>query len=540
MNRQNIVSPIERKLLKAAKQLPAPTNSVPVSPLMKKLHDAQSSELRSASRRHIPAWQASLLVLAVLFLGSATALAASPELRAAVVRFFSFGTVETPPADLQNILETKAIGTDESQEISPAVQTVGSLTLTKTFTLDEHFSSTYLCSPDFLDIVKTPSGTLLFSTTATNSEPHYYSYKEGSLTELVLETHTLSASVNLGVLPGVMDNYGDITPYQNLQLPEMTFDLVWQQYGDDILIDHNAANSKYYRFDIGSAYGADLDYSYDGAFSYSAFPTRSDVIQVIFRLDSQQTSYAYPFLLDLTTGQVSDPLAKIDLSAYDCITELSFTDDLTGATAKAGSDHDHLRDITIRLDDGTVTESPAPLPPVGDSPIWFTTSDTTVFYTVGSLEGGMDGCLYNTETQTTTTLFTDALYNHNAWAEGYGERFFDFLGGGYCTYYEDNAVYLMNLKDGSRTLLEGLSLSDDVSFFFNPDYSLLNFSIWENQQSIRLGFIDPAKGEAWYFDREMKNIYENASGWYGNSGYYISAQNEISGIHYLYLYEYTS
>lgn len=539
MNRQNIVSPIERKLLKAAKRLPSPIDSVPISPLMKKLHDEQSSGLCPASRRHIPAWQASLLVLAVLFLGSATALAASPELRAAVVRFFSFGTVETTPADLLNVLETEDSGTDESQAAPPAVQTVGSLTLTETIALDEHFSATYLSSPDFLDIVKTPSGALLFSTTATGGKPYYYSYKEGNLTELVLETHTLSASVNLGVLPGVMNDYGDTTPYQNLQLPEMTFDLVWRQYGDDILIDHNAANSKYDRFDIGSTYGADLDYSYDGAFSYSAFPARSDVIQVIFHLDSQQTSYAYPFLLDLATGQVSDPLAKVDLSAYDCITELFFSDDLSEVTAKAGSGHEHLRDITIRLADGTITESPAPLPPIADSPIWFATSDTTVFYTVGSLEAGMDGCLYNTEAQTNTTLFTNALYNHNAWAEGYGERFFDFLGGGYCAYYEGNAVYLMNLKDGSRTLLEGLSLSDDVSFFFNPDYSLLNFSIWENRQSIRLGFIDPAKGEAWYFDREMKNIYENTSGWHGNSGYYISAQNEISRMHYLYLYEYT-
>lgn len=539
MNRQNLASSIERKLLKAARQLPVPTDSVPVSPLMKKMQDEQSSGLRPASRRHIPAWQTSLLALAVLFVGSATALAASPELRAAVVRFFSFGTVETPPADLQNILETENSGTDESQETTPAVQTAGSLTLTETIPLDEHFSATYLSSPDFLDIVRTPSGALLFSTTAPNSEPHYYSYKEGNLTELVLETHTLSASVDLGVLPGVMNDYGDIAPYRELHLPEMTFDLVWRQYGNDILIDHNATDSKYHRFDIGSTYGADLGNDYDGSFSYYAIPARSDVIEVCFYLDYQMTFYSYPFLLDLTTGQVSDPLAKIDLSAYDCITELTFTNDLTGVTAKAGSDHDHLRDITIRLADGTITESPAPQPPIDNSPIWFTTSDTTVFYTVGSLESGMDGYLYNIETQTTTPLFTNALYNHNAWAEEYGERFFDSLGSGYCTYYEDNAVYLLNLKDGSQTLLEGISLSDDVTFSFNPDSSLLEYSIREKGLTVRLGFIDPIKKEAWYFDRDRtKYIPETSAHWYSNYGYCIEARAS-TGIHYLYLYEYT-
>lgn len=559
MNRQNSVLDIERKLIDAATQLPGPTGSVPVSSHMKRQY-AENSRRPPSRLRHMPAWQAALLVIALFFLGSATALAASPELRAAVVRFFSFGTVEVPPTDLQNPLETMGTdqfqgaggadisgntnddsskGSGQNQEI-PAVQSAGSLTLTRTVTLDAHFVATYASSPDFLELVNTPSGSLLFSTQTEGSDaPTYYGLVDGLLTEFALEPKTLTASVNLSNLPGVMTYEGDTASYRNLPLPEMTFSVVWQQYGDDILINHYATESEY-RFDIGSTFGADLGSDYDGSFSYRAFPGYSDIIQVRFYLDSQRTDYSYPFLLNLTTGQVSDPLAQIDLSKYACITDLEFTEDLAQVTAMAGRDHDHLQEITINLADGTITESTTPQPPVNNCLFWFATGENTVFYTVGSYEEGMDGFLYNSQSQTTTTLFTDALYNFNAWGEGYGQRFFNTIGGGYIVYYENDTVSLVNLKDGSRTLLEGVPMSKNLTFFFNPDYTLLKFAFGDERgQSIRLGFIDLTKEEAWYFDRELaENIQERSGHWFSRYGICLEAVNESTDERYLYLYEY--
>ena len=555
MNRNIFTSSIEHKLRKAAAQLPSPTGSLPVSPEMKKLYSSRS--FRPSSRlRHIPVWQMVLMAITVLFLGSATALAASPELRAAVVRFFSFGTVEKPPVDLNESFETDNNGMDgaqgnnpfgdispspesaTSQEI-PAVQTAGSLTLTRSVSLDEHFTAIYASSPDFLHIVRTPSGTLLLSTTEAEGIPHYYHLVNGLLTEITLEPRTLSASVELNVLPGVMNHEGDAAPYRNLKLPEMTFDLVWQQYGDDVLINYNATESER-RFDIGSTYGVDLGDDYDGSFSYYALPGSRDVILVSFHLDSQMTEYSYPFLLNLSTGQVSNPLAEIDLSAYACITELSFTEDLTQVTAWAGRDHEHLQEITINLVDGSIEESTSPQPPVDNCLIWFATSDSTVFYTIGSYDEGMDGYIYNSDTQTTTTVFTNALYNYNAWADTTGRCFFNTLGGGYCAYYEEDAIYLMSLRDGSRTLLEDITPSKNLTFFFNPDYSLLEFELHSEGQKVRLGFIDPSIGEAWYFDRELdETIHEMGGFWYSKNGLCIEARDENTDMRYLYLYEYT-
>ena len=560
MNRQNSVLDIERKLIDAATQLPGPTGSVPVSSHMKKQY-AENSRRRPSHLRHIPAWQAALLVIALFFLGSATALAASPELRAAVVRFFSFGTVEVPPADLQDPLETMGTdrfqgtgtadisgdttddsskGADQNQEI-PAVQSAGSLTLTRTVTLDAHFAAIYASSPDFLELINTPSGSLLFSTRTEGSDaPTYYGLVDGILTELTLEPQTLSASVSLSNLTGIMTYEGDTASYRNLPLPEMTFSVVWQQYGDDILINYYATESEH-RFDIGSTYGVDLGNDYDGSFSYRAFPGYSDIIQVNFYLDSQRTEYSYPFLLNLATGQISDPLAQVDLSAYACVTDLTFTEDLAQVTAMAGRDHDHLQEITIDLADGTITESTTPQPPVDNCLFWFATGENTVFYTIGSYEEGMDGFLYDARSQTSATLFTDALYNYHAWQGSHGKRFFNTIGGGYCIYYEDDTVYLMSLKDGSKTLLEGVPMATNVHFFFNSEHSLLEFNLRsEEGQNIRLGFIDPVKGEAWYFDREpAETIIETSAHWFSKYGYCITAADESTGTRYLYLYEYT-
>lgn len=557
MNRQNSISDIERDLLKAAAQLPIPTGTVPVSPQMKKMH-VNRPHNRLTRLRYVPIWQMVLLIFFVFFLGSATALAANPDLRAAVVRFFSLGTVETPPVDLNETFESEISGADGAQGTTPvsdhssspspdtnsgqdipAVQTVGSLTLTRSVTLDEHFTAIYASSPDFLDVVRTPSGALLFSTSTAENAPLYYTLEDGILTEVLLEPQTLSAKIKLNVLPGVMTYEGNSAPYKELQLPEMTFSLVWQQYGKDILINYNATESEH-RFDIGSTYGVNLGDDYDGSFSYRAFPYNNDIVEVFFYLDSQRTEYSYPFLLSLSTGQVSDPLAEIDFSAYTCIVDLEFTEDMSQVTAMAGRDHDHLQKITVNLADGMITESTSPQPPVDNCLIWFATSDNTVFYTIGSYDEGMDGYIYNSDTQTTTTVFTNTLYNYNAWADTSERCFFNTLGGGYCVYYEEDAIYLMSLRDGSRTLLEDILPSKNLTFFFNPDHSLLQFELHSEGKKVRLGFIAPAIGEAWYFDREPgETIHETTGFWYGKNGFCIEAQDENTDMRYLYLYEYT-
>ncbi len=519
---------IESLLIRAADQLPGPQKPVPIASCMKR-------PVRPARP-----WRTVATVLLLLCLSATTALAASPQLRDAVIRFFTSGTVEQPPVDLltpgsagETIAEeTGSPAENDSVDGNPAdrVQTVGSLTLVRPASLDTHFSAFYVSSDEYLEWIRTPSGIPLFGTRPDHASPVYYALENGVLQEIRLESHTLTASVRLGILPGVMGHGGE-KDFWEVALPPMQFTVNWQQYGNDILIDNTDTDV---RFDIGSTFGG-LPADYDGRFYSRAIPGRGDVVQVFFNFDGQQTEYEYPFLLYLDDGRVSDPLAGIDLSAYPCITELALSDDLLHATAQAGADHEHLHPITIDLATGSVTESPLPEPPQADCYLWFPTGEHTLFYGVGG-DDDLTGYWYDTESGRQTLLFSGAA--SRAYEDGFAESYYEFIGGGYAVYYEKDSVSLLDLHDGSSFLLEGVPNSRLTNFFFNPDFTVLSVTISaEDGRTQRLGFIVLETGEAAYFERELPDgIQEVSASWYAPGGYMIQAVDEARERYYLYLY----
>lgn len=554
---------VEQLLIQAAGRLPAPQKPVPVSPCMKQRAKQGFAGHLPGFLRQKPAARAAAVILMLLCLGTTTALAASPALREAVIRFFTSGAVEQPPIGLLNPDGEEASAADTSDrtaaaetaadETSPKettaeqtaaeretgsspsgerVQTAGSLTLVETPPLDSHFSALYVSSSDYLELIYTPSGTPLFCTRQGDAAPVYYALEGGTLREIVLAQQTLTASVQLGRLPGVM-SYGGDTDFWRVELPPMEFTVSWQQYGDNILIDNSDTD---YRFDIGSTFGG-LEGDYDGRFYSRAIPGRSDVVQVFFNFDGQQTQYEYPFLLYLEDGRVDDPLADIDLSGWPCITELAISDDLLHATAQAGSSHDRLHPVSIDLRTGTVSEALPLTPPETDCFIWFPTGEHTLFYGVGS-DAALDGYLYDAQSERSVLLFSGAA--SHTYEDGFARCYYDFIGGGFAIYYEEETVSLLNLRDGSFTLLEGVPASRNVDYFFNPDYTVLSIRfLREDGNTGRLGFIVPGTPDAAYFDRELpEGIHEESAGWYGPGGFMIRAADEARERYYLYLYEY--
>ena len=534
---------IEKLLAEAAGRLPEPRKPVPVASSFWKLSSEKPPRLCLGMLFRAPVRRAAVIVLALLCVGTTTALAASPALREAVIRFFSFGTVERPPVEqmeetgkppVEQMEETSEPAAETDPEIGK-VQTAGSLTLIQETALDSSFTASYASSSDYLELIHTPSGRLLFCTRPQDAPPVYYALEEEILREIPLESRRLTASVQLGRLPGVMgyDGRGD---FWDVTLPAMEFTLEWRQYGSDILIDSSNTD---FRFDIGSTFGG-LEPDYDGRFYGRAFPGRSDVIQVFFNFDGQRTGYEYPFLLYPESGRVADPLAKADLSAWPCITGLTISDDLLHATAMAGTDHERQNPITIDLQSGevSVTGEPADLaPPVSDCFLWFATGEHTLFYALGS-DAALDGYLYDTQNGQSSLLFSDAA--SHTYERGFAERYYNFIGGGYAVLYEDPCVYLLDLHTGSSLLLEGISAEEETSFFFNADFTLLSVCTFgEDGNTKRLGFVLPETRKAASFDREPPSgIHETSAGWYGPYGYVIQAEDTERGRFYLYLYEY--
>lgn len=530
---------IEELLRQAAKALPEPQKAVPVLTGMT-MRKKENHPWQSLGR-------VAIILLSLLLLSGGTAFAASPALRQAVIHFFTGGVTEIPPVEQLSAPEQSTEGSesaftpekDTADEITGPV-TVGDVTLLKDQVLDEHFTATYLSSPLYLDTLSTPSGNLLFYTLDETGYRTYYQLIDGVLQISAPETRVLEGSILLKNLPGVMNRRDGDTGYASIVLPEMTFTVDWQQYGEDILL----LNSDNHRFDIGSTFGgtqngAPLPADYDGQFFARALWGDTQWVEVVFCYDYQLTYYEYPFLFNLRAGEIRDPLAEVDLSAYSCITDLTICDDKKTALAMAGPDHDSLNQIYIDLETGEITEEVTPSAPVSGAYTEFATSDHTVFYALGTEEKA-DGYLYDSESGVTTELFQGAAMGY-VWEYGFADTYIRMIGNHYGVYYNEpeDKVYLLNLADGSMQLLEGVPANHDTNFAWNAEFSMLRISIRTESGAERLAFFIPGTDTGWYFDRvPSDSVNEESGGWYSEYGYYIWAVSPERDQYYLYLYEY--
>jgi len=587
---------MEKCLRDAAGQLPSPSGAVPVSPLMaQRRRRTQTHPVRARLSLlwHAPAWRTAILTLLVLCASVTTAMAASPELRHAIIHFFTSGAVEErpalePPSGQENIdgissgansasLPTEAgnalpsgdadspgtgiagaggSGSDASGSNSPdsgssgsggsgsgssgavAQQTVGRLTMTAETVIDEHVSAIYLMSPDYLELLYTASGRLIFRTLPDGGTPVYYTVRNGELLKVEPETHSLDAVLTPSrPLPGIMTFGGETELYSNRVLPAMEFSVSWQEYDGDILLDPDSGAPTIAVLDGANEIDCRID--------CSAVPG-SALIQVLLIVDGQTTDYTYPFLLDLSTAEIRDPLADVDLSNWPCLTQLSYTDS-GHAAALGGTNHDSLRDISIEIAAGTVImdRKTQALPPVDNTLYWFPTGEHTLFYTTGQVES-MEGWLYDDRTGESTALFSGAAQGY-VWDDGFSERYFATLGSGYGLYYEGDSIYLTDLSDGSRSLLEGLTPSHSQSFLLTPDASLLLAShhteaAGGGSYTDRLAFVLPGNGEGWYFNRSAPPAgVQELSGSYSLQAprdYAIAARADDDSAYYLYLYRF--
>lgn len=508
---------IEEKLRQTADFMPEPTRGLLISDVME---ERQKDRENTAPYKqwHMPDWRTAVIVLFILAAGSTTALAASPKLRDAIARFFSFGTVEEIPVD--------------ELEKDMTEQAKGSLTFIQDVTLDPHFSAAYASSSDFLSLVTTSSGMPLFCTQSEKGETVYYSFEGGILKELALDTRRLTVLVQPDKLPGIMSYGGEAADYSNLALPPVELTISWKQYGSEILIDDMESTE---RFGIGDMH--------DGQCYFKTLRGQSEIVEVCFILDGQHTAYEYPFLLNLTTGEVSDPLSDIDFSAWPCITELSIDGDLHTATAMAGSSYNDLQKITIDLTTGKITASPkfSGKVPADNYIFSFPVGSSKLFYTTGTEESS-SGYIYDAETEKSKLLFTDTAA-YSMWGGVSASRYWEDIGYGYIIYFENDSVSLINLNEGGlKTKLEGIPVSPDVSFFMNDEGTILSISVREEGSfnTAKLCLLNLKTMKAWYFERNLPSETEEwMNYWNSEYEYVIEAQNEETKTNYIYLYQYT-
>lgn len=530
VSQEHILREMEDILKQAAEKLPEPKRGMPVLP------GPAKQEIKARPRR--AAWRMAAALFAAVLLGGSTAVAASPDLRHAVIQFFSGGAKEKIPFEE---LAEKVDGPDaggSAPNNGGARITAGDVTVLQNQVLDEHFTASYLSSTKYLDSIKAPSGKELFYTLDGKRQKRtYYELSNGALEVFTPKEHSRRGSIVLEKLPGIMYAGGplagsalDAGAFRGIALD---FRVDWQQVGEDILV----LNKDIQRIVIEAGTAED---TLEGSFFAVGLAGEAEWVEVFLQVDAQATGYQYPFLFNLQTGQVRDLLAGVDLSGYPCIIDLAFSGDLKSISAKAGQNQEALRPITIDLATGKITEEHMPDVPVEGSYMSFATGAHTVFYAMGEQER-MDGFLYDEKKGTTKRLFHNAAWGY-MWEDGFADTYVSLIGGNYAAVYKEpeNEVYLLNLADGEKQLLQGIPASRDISFFWNPQWSMLSIADDTEAGTSRLAFFIPGTKHAWYFDRELADgVQEVSACWYSERAYIIQAESEKEGMYYLYLYKYT-
>ena len=531
---------MEKRLKSAAEGMPVNETELKISPVMAE----RRRERRLFGRfKNNAGFRSAVIALLIAVGGTSTVMAASPQIRSAIAKFFTSGITEVVPTEELNIGQKADADaqTDGDTNVLSGEETVffaDGIKLIHDVTLDEHFSVDYIGSDSFEEIITLSSGKELlckYINGEFESSRKYFDLSledtpDKPLQEVEVQTLEFRGSVSLQNLKGIYSADGD---YDNFAPDEIEVAFEYEKYEDDLLVNS---------FDA-SLDTDDAEHDYD--MYINTIDGQADVVEAVLMIDAQMTNYQYPFIINLNTGEVSDLLSKVDLSGYACVTELYISDDLKTATARAGDSFEKLVNISIDIETGEIKEEPDAYEAIPEECEYgFYVDEDTLFYVVeaeGTEYGESEtGYLYNVNSGEKTTVFDGA--SNKLYSEG--ECFWESLGGGYIALYEDNALQIIRLSDGGeRVYLTEITYDDpqSVQMLLNTDGSLLSIEVYENGSTgaKRMYMLDTESFEVWYFDRDVEEgIEEVASFWRGKNCFVTEAEDSESGMYYNYIYLY--
>lgn len=240
---------------------------------------------------------------------------------------------------------------------------------------------------------------------------------------------------------------------------------------------------------------------------------------------------AYPLLLDVKTGDTVDILQGIDLHGTACDAWF-FSPNNRYAVIRTDGD-----DRLIDVENKTVTE-------LKDCHESYFLSDGSLLCFV-SREEGFNLVRRNPENGEETTLLHNAQFSWKT-ADGSGYMNIDYYGGAgnHALLIDDSgSITLLDLRDGSRLLLDGITKEDEETFrtieSADGEQILIAVKAQESSGSFsRLGIIDCKNGTLKIFDRNnmLDNCGENLFGFTADGSIGIIGTSEKG--QWLYVYDF--
>lgn len=475
-------------------------------------HISPSNELKerimhkkTTHRRYAPVYRvlaSTLTAILMLTCVTTVALAASPELRRAVLSFFRIEEREQVPGQTDiNPSDINQPDVDQPYDNQPDIsQTeIGSLVKAQYIKMDQRYGL---------------SGGLLNNLTWSDDgrtllEAEFWEIKDNNLVPVQVDMRTSQIDIT----------FQDIN-YQG--------NLYWF-----------IRNGELYYFQ-GSPYGVDT--RPEDEWSVEAIPRHTDVL-LLKLAQGQQTDYTeYPMLFYLDTGETEDFLASTGARELEYAYDYSWSENMRRALILCSAGMGGLQEWLCDLDARTLIRLDE-LTGMGEEvSAGFADNDTLILTTHTTSEEDetwqtITCYAYDIPTgQKTKTL--DKAHYYRWWDEPYGAQLF----GSRCVLIgEDGQVRLVDLKTGMQTVVEGFTWQTGDEFMPSPSGNkLLYYSSDSKAEGLgisQLGVVDLEKGTFIAFDREgYGNLYEEGIGWSNDSTVSINARSSDGETRYLILY----
>lgn len=425
---------------------------------------------------------AAAAVLACTFLA---AMAASPQLRTAVLTLFRLEETEQVPVPTG----------DWPEEPELTQGTVGQQVEVQYIHLPDAGSGCDYNNNTIFQVDRADDGSIL--------EVHYWAIAGNEL--VPLETNTTRFS----------------TVWDSVTYTDTVY---WCEYQGVISCYNN-----------GTA-GMALDYNC----TVSALEGRTDAVLLNLSQGKQMDYREYPVLLDLESGEITDLLEGTGWEAAAPLTEVQWTDDLSAAILSSDRTGwyycDRAANTTASLNELTGLEV---------SSAYLAEDSTLILLTLSGPQGDCcDVWTYQPDSGTLTQTFSQLPVYQRHEEQPWGFQF--FFGGGRGIYVaEDGGVSVLDLVTGGITAVEGFSLSQtDGTLLPNTSGSKVLFAGHNDQTEglgiSSLGVMDLEKGTFTLLDREHYDaVYEGVLGWFDEDRIAITAHGKDDyNQTYLYLYRF--
>ncbi len=295
----------------------------------------------------------------------------------------------------------------------------------------------------------------------------------------------------------------------------------------------------------------DEDGEHEWDWNLSLVPGRTDVLLLCLSTGRQLEYAEYPMLYHLDTGEVEDILAGTGVDQLEYAYSYHWSEDMRRVLILSFTGLDEqLHSWTQQtwlcdLDAGILTK-PGELTDIDVYTAAFADNDTLILHSITRDEEGTPKDVafysYNIPSGHTEKVLDRTPYYHY-WKENpsgvmtYGSR---------CVLIsEEGQVQVVDLKTGNRTLLDGFTFQKKDHFQLNPSGNkLLYYAYAMDSESKELGIsqigvADLEKGVFFAFDREgYENLYEGGIGWADDHTVSIRASTLDDETHYLLLYQF--